>query len=366
MKTLWITSHKDTLNSIRPEAEILLGLARAGVECEIMTQGDSVYGPAMEDAGIRMIDFVPKHKFDRRAVDVIRDALIAGKHDILHLFNNKAVANGVMAARKLPVKVVSYRGQTGNIHRYDPVCWLTHLNPRIDRVVAVANAVRDDLRALRTDPESVVTIYKGHDLAWYRDAPADLSEFGIPAGAFVVGAVANYRPRKGIDVLIQATRHLSQHLPIHLLLVGADMDKRKLRASIEDSPMSERIHVAGFRPDACALIAACQASILASTKREGLPKTVIEAMVYGVPTVVTDTGGSAELVVDGETGFVVPPGDAPALARAIQYLCEHPTEAEAMGRKGRQRIDRHFNVRDTIGETLALYKILIKESTITY
>jgi glycosyltransferase involved in cell wall biosynthesis len=91
-----------------------------------------------------------------------------------------------------------------------------------------------------------------------------------------------------------------------------------------------------------------------------LPKTVIEAMVYGVPTVVTDTGGSAELVVDGETGFVVPPGDAPALARAIQYLCEHPTEAEAMGRKGRQRIDCHFNVRDTIGETLALYKTLIE------
>lgn len=359
MKALWITSHKDTLNSIRPEAETLLGLARAGVECEIMTQGDSAYRPAMEAAGIRVIDFVPKHKFDRRAVDVIRDALIAGKHDILHLFNNKAIANGVMAARKLPVKVISYRGQTGNIHRYDPVCWLTHLNPRIDRVVAVANAVRDDLRALRTDPESVVTIYKGHDLAWYRDAPADLSGFGIPAGAFVVGAVSNYRPRKGIEVLIEATHHLPPHSPIHLLLVGADMDKPKLRALIGNSPMRERIHLAGFREDACALIAACQASILASTKREGLPKTVIEAMVYGVPTVVTDTGGSAELVVDGETGFVVPPGDAQALAGAIQYLCEHPVEADAMGRKGRERIDRHFNIRATIAQTGDLYQNLL-------
>lgn len=356
MKALWITSHKDTLNSIRPEAETLLGLARAGIECEIMTQGDSAYRPAMEAAGIRVIDFVPKHKFDRRAVNTIRDALIAGKHDILHLFNNKAVANGVMAARKLPVKVISYRGQTGNIHRYDPVCWLTHLNPRIDRVVAVANAVRDDLRALRSDPENVVTIYKGHDLAWYRDRPADLSEFGIPAGAFTVGAVANYRPRKGIEVLIEATHHLPAHAPVHLLLVGADMDKPKLRSLIGDSPMRERIHVAGFRPDACALIAACQASILASTKREGLPKTVIEAMVFGVPTVVTDTGGSAELVVDRETGFVVPPGDAPALARAMQYLCEHPVEADAMGRKGRERIDRHFNIRSTIAETADLYQ----------
>lgn len=356
MKALWITSHKDTLNSIRPEAETLLGLARAGVECEIMTQGDSVYRPAMEAARIRVIDYVPKHKFDRRAVNVIRDALIAGKHDILHLFNNKAVANGVMAARKLPVKVVSYRGQTGNIHRYDPFCWMTHLNPRIDRVVAVADAVRDDLRRLRSDPEHVVTIYKGHDLDWYADTPADLSEFGIPADAFVIGAVANYRPRKGIEVLIQTTHHLPQHVPIHLLLVGADMDKPKLKTLIDASPMRRRIHVAGFRADACALIAACQASVLASTKREGLPKTVIEAMVYGVPTVVTDTGGSAELVVDRKTGFVVPPGDAVALARALQYLCEHPTEAAAMGRHGRERIDRHFNIRDTIAETLRLYE----------
>lgn len=356
MKALWITSHKDALNSIRPEAETLLGLARAGVECEIMTQGDSVYRPAMEAAGIRVIDYVPKHKFDRRAVNVIRDALIAGKHDILHLFNNKAVANGVMAARKLPVKVVSYRGQTGNIHRYDPFCWMTHLNPRIDRVVAVADAVRDDLRRLRSDPEHVVTIYKGHDLDWYADTPADLSEFGIPADSFVIGAVANYRPRKGIEVLIEATHHLSQHVPIHLLLVGADMDKPKLKTLIDASPMRRCIHVAGFRADACALIAACQASVLASTKREGLPKTVIEAMVYGVPTVVTDTGGSAELVVDRETGFVVPPGDAVALARALQYLCEHPTEAAAMGRHGRERIDRHFNIRDTIAETLKLYQ----------
>ncbi|MGB5210643.1 MAG: glycosyltransferase, partial [Gammaproteobacteria bacterium] len=149
MKALWITSHEDSLSSIRPEAETLLGLARAGVECAIMTQGSSAYREPMEQEGIRVIDYVPKHKFDREAVNFIRGELVAGKHDILHLFNNKAIANGIMAARKLPVKVISYRGQTGNVHRYDPVCWLTHLSPRIDRVIAVANAVRDDLRTVR-------------------------------------------------------------------------------------------------------------------------------------------------------------------------------------------------------------------------
>ena len=120
--------------------------------------------------------------------------------------------------------------------------------------------------------------------------------------------------------------------------------------------MRERIHVAGYRSDAAALIAACDASVLASIKREGLPKTVIEAMVHGVPAVVTDTGGSAELVVDGRTGLVVPPADAPELARAIQYLCEHPAEASAMGRLGRDRIDQDFNIRETIRQTLSVYE----------
>lgn len=361
MKTLWITSHKDTLNAIRPEAETLLGLARAGVECEIMTQGDSVYRDAMEAAGITVIDFVPKHKFDRKAVRFIQSHLERGGHDILHLFNNKAIANGVMAARNLPVKVVSYRGQTGNVHRYDPVSWLTHLNPRIDRVICVAEAVSVSLRELRTDPDSVVTIYKGHDLSWYTDRPADLSRFGIPAEAFVVGSVANYRPRKGIEVLVEAASHLPPDLPVHFLLVGGGTDNSKLGKLIAASPYAGNFHVAGFRRDACSLIAACHCSVLASLKREGLPKTVIEAMVYGVPPVVTDTGGSAELVVHGETGFVVPPGEPEALARSIQYLCEHPSEAEAMGRLARRRIDECFNVHQTVARTLELYRELAGE-----
>ena len=154
MKVLWITSHADTINSIRPEAETLIGLARAGVDCAIMTQGDSAYRDRMEAAGIRVIDYVPRKKFSCRDAAIIRRELEAGNYDLLHLFNNKAIANGVLASRGLPVKVVSYRGQTGNVHRYDPVCWLTHLSPRIDRVICVADAVRRDLARRRLDPES--------------------------------------------------------------------------------------------------------------------------------------------------------------------------------------------------------------------
>lgn len=359
MKALWITSHKDTLNSIRPEAETLIGLARAGVQLEVMTQGDSVYRAAMEEAGIEVIDCVPGRKLNLRVARLIRDRLESGRHDILHLFNNKAITNGLLATRGLPVKVITYRGQTGNMHRYDPTCWLTHLNPRVDRIICVADAVRDDLRQHVLHPERVVTVYKGHDLAWYDDDPADLKQFGIPTDAFVVTAVANYRPRKGLEVLIDSARHLPAEAPIHFLLVGDGMDDRKLVRRIEESPYKDRIHIAGFRTDACSIVAASQASVLASTKREGLPKTVVEAMVYSVPPIVTDTGGSAELVVDGDCGLVVPPGDPAALAGAILDLYQHPDKATRMGQRARDRISTHFNIRDTIRKTLAVYEDVI-------
>lgn len=356
MKALWITSHKDTINSIRPEAETLLGLARAGVELEIMTQGTSPYREAMAVAGITLIDLAPKKRLDLGIARRIREHLETGGHDILHLFNNRAITTGLYAARGLPVKVITYRGQTGNMHRLDPTCWLTHLNPGVDRIVCVADAVRDDLRPHLTHPERAVTIYKGHALEWYRDSPVDRASLGVPDDAFVVVSVANYRPRKGIEVLIEATRHLPADAPIHILLVGSDMDNEGLAMQIAASPYSDRLHVLGFRKDACAITAACDAAVLAATKREGLPKTVIEAMVYGVPPIVTDTGGSAELVESGQSGLVVAPGDPVGLAGAISQLYNNREAARTMGRQARCRIDERFNIRDTITQTLALYE----------
>jgi glycosyltransferase involved in cell wall biosynthesis len=356
MKALWITSHKDTLNSIRPEAETLIGLALAGVQLEIMTQGDSAYREDMEAAGIGVIDYVPGRKFDAASARIIRERLETGGHDIVHLFNNRAIANGLIAARKWGGKVITYRGQTGNVHRYDPICWLTHLNPRIDRIICVANAVRDDLRARLLHPERAVTVYKGHDLNWYADTPADLGQFGVPPDAFVIGAVANYRKRKGFEVLVDAMRYLPADTPIHLLLVGGGMDHPRLTRRIAESPLRDRIHLAGFRRDATAIIAACQGSVLASLKREGLPKTVIESMVYSVPPIVTETGGSAELVEHGRSGLVVPPGDAEALGRAMQALASDRVRAAEMGMRARTRIDVHFNIRDTITNALAVYE----------
>jgi glycosyltransferase involved in cell wall biosynthesis len=362
MRLLVITSHGDTLNSVRPEAEIFIGLATRGHDVTVMTGAGSPYESRMLDAGITVEHFVPSAKISPAAIRHIRRALRTGGYDAVYSFNNKAITNANFAAIGLPVCVITYRGQTGNIHRFDPSSYLTHLHPRVDRVLCVADAVRDSVRAQHRHPDRVVTVYKGHDLDWYQGKPASLAEFGVPRDAFVLGCVANNRPRKGVPVLLKAMRLLTAEKRIHLLLIGGGMDSVEIRKLIAATPWPERIHVAGHRSDAPALIAACHASVLPALKREGLPKTVIESMVARVTPVVTDTGGNAELVTDGVCGRVVPPGDPSALAAAIEWLHDNPTERALMGQRARERIQTHFNVKQSIIGTEAAIEAGIRDA----
>ncbi|MCC5794991.1 MAG: glycosyltransferase family 4 protein [Chromatiales bacterium] len=351
-----ISSHRDSETAVRPEAELFIGLARAGVSMTVMTQADSVYAGRMAQAGIRIIDFAPQKKLSLAAVRFIRRHLKHERCDILHLFNNRAIANGLLAATGLPVRVVTYRGQTGNVNRLNPLARLTHLSPRIDRIVCVAEAVRRDLVANGVPPDRAVTIYKGHDLAWYEAPPADLAEFGIAEGACVIGLVANARPRKGIPVLLEAARQLPAEAPCEILLVGSGMER--YAGLTADLPAQVRVHMPGFRRDADRLIAACQVAVLPALRREGLPKSVIEAMVHGIVPVVSDTGGNVELVENEVSGLVVPSGDAAALAAALARLIADPALRARLGAAARTRIATQFSLAQTVARTLAVYREL--------
>ena len=124
----------------------------------------------------------------------------------------------------------------------------------------------------------VVAIYKGHDIAWYRQATR--GPLGIQSSAKCVchHICGRNRPHKGIDFLVDAARYLPAETPVFFLLLGRLENDRKLRAKIDTSPMKDRFILAGFRNNAPAIFAASDAFIMPSTKREGLSRAVIEAM----------------------------------------------------------------------------------------
>jgi glycosyltransferase involved in cell wall biosynthesis len=358
MRALWIANSPD-----RPMTATIIGLQARGVEVHVMCPAHAPRFKILEAAGISMIDFAPRRSIELRAIRKMRAELRRKDYDILHVFGNRAITNAILAAHKMPVRLITYRGIVGNLSFLDPIAWARYLNPRIDRIVCVAEAVRRfllDMRPafLRVPPDRLVTIYKGHDLNWYQDQPADLSQLGIPPDAFVIGCVANIRPRKGIEVLVDAAGRLVPELDLHLLLVG-NMESAALRERIEASPARRRIHLAGFRADAPALMAACDVFVLPSLKREGLPRAVIEAMAYRTPPIVTNCGGSPELVEDGVSGLVVPPGDDSAIANAVRKLAADPAARQNMGEAARERIRLHFNIENTVRQTLELYQAVL-------
>ena len=360
IKALCITEDPD-----RPTIATFLGMHDAGVTLSVVCPPRYECRDSLREAGIRLVDIEFRSRHDREAIRLLRQELEDGDYDILHLFGNKGLQNGLVATRGIPIRIVAYRGIVGNVSFFNPVSWKRVLNPRISRIVCVADAVRDyflNMRPafLRIPPERLVRIYKGHSLDWYTDRPADLRHLGIPEGAFVIGCVANYRPRKGIEVLVEAMSGLPEHFQAHLLLVGR-MDGPQLDAKIASSPAKARIHRVGLRPDAPALTAACDVFVLPSIKREGLSRSLIEAMAYGVPPIATDCGGSPELIVDGESGLIVPVGDATAIADGISRLYPDPELRRQIGAAARKRIAEHFRIEDTIEKTIAVYRELKRD-----
>lgn len=353
-----------TRNADRPTLQTFIGMKNAGIDVTVVCPADYPNIKLLQQAGVPTVNIALPKNFDNDGIEKLRQELIRGDYHIMHTFNNKAITNGLRACKGLPVKVVCYRGIVGAVGFLDPMSWLRYLNPRIDRIICVAEAIRRHFLEMQPAflrmPESrPVTIHKGHMLDWYNEQPTDLNQFGVPDDAFVIVCTANYRPRKGIEYLIDAIEMIPADVPAHLLLVGR-MDAPKLSARIEASPARDRIHRSGFRTDAPEISAACNVFCMPSTKREGLARSIIEAMSYRVPPVVTDSGGSPELVVDGVSGFIVPPKNPQALAEKFELLYRKPDLSSRMGHAARERIATDFRNEDTVAKTICLYEELVQ------
>ncbi len=363
IKLLAVTHHsRKNINPIRPEASQIIGLHKSGkVDVTVMCNPNSTLIPYFEQHGIKVLTDPLNKKLSLSTMKKIRRYVIEHEIDILHLFNNIACSNGATAAIGTKAKVIAYRGQTGNISRLDPSAYLTMLHPRLNKIICVAQAVVDDLKLhLWGNKDKAITVYKGHDQSWYQNPPANLADLNLPEDTFKLSLVANLRPRKGLHVLMDAMALMPDDCNIDVLLVGADPRSEQIQQMIERSGKPSRIHALGYREDAPEVAAASDLVILPTTKREGLCRAVLEANSYGVPAVVSDTGGNAELVEHGVTGLVVQPSQPQELADAILELYNDRQRCVQFGVNAKQRVIDKFNVEQGVEATLHIYENLIK------
>lgn len=360
-KILVISNYRPTVGA-RPEAEIFIGLAKAGFEVEIMTYGDAEYVSQFKRAGIRVIDFHPEKKFDPKAVAFIRMHLKEGKHDILQMYNSKAYFSGIKAARGLPVKVVLYRGYQGNLRLLEPGLYLKYFHPRVDKIICNNIGVEEEFRKVPFFDwdRKLVTINKGHRPEWYADVqPADLSKFGIKPNTFVLTCIANGRRMKGIIYLLRAMKALPSGLDLCLLLVGNGLDTKEFRKAAAETAYEDRIIFAGFQPNPLEIDRASDVFVLASIFGESLTKSVVEAMSVGTAPLITQIPGNRYLVSHGKTGLMVPPANPEAMAEAIRTLCEKRSWAKELGASALNFVAENLHTDKTVREYAAFYQDLV-------
>ena len=275
------------------------------------------------------------------------------KPDIVHTFFPTSNSVGILLAKLAGIHtLISSRRDMGfNLSTMD-VIKLKTANCFISCIIANADAVKNKTIALeRVSPQKIVVIRNGiksHSLSENRNDNG--------AETPIVAIVANLnRDVKRVDVFVKAAAIVGRHLPhTRFWVIGEGHLKEGLEKLAVEEGSGENILFLGRRSDVAELLNRVTVGVLSSDS-EGLSNAIMEYMAKGIPAVVTNVGGNAELVRDGRNGYVVPPGNPEAMADAILRLVQHPEKAVRMGNEGFKMIGETFSVPFMVDRTIGVY-----------
>jgi glycosyltransferase involved in cell wall biosynthesis len=246
--------------------------------------------------------------------------------------------------------------------------WLLRAARRFQpKVIAISKAVERSLGEAEVD---VVVIYNGTDLSAFRpgvNREATRSSLGLKPADIAVAIVGRLTPWKGHRELLRAVGALAgEQANVKLLVVGEvafweDIYEAELRRMAEDLRVADRVRWLGFRKDVPDILAASDIFALPSVD-EPFGRAIVEAMACEKPVVATRSGGVPEIVVEGETGLLVSPGDDGELAAALRQLTGSEELRRRMGKAGRERAMRLFDVNRTAAQVQELYAQLLAEA----
>jgi glycosyltransferase involved in cell wall biosynthesis len=230
--------------------------------------------------------------------------------------------------------------------------------------VAIAEEVRASIQRLYGYPDPPL-IPNGIPTDEYAPDPDTRAQWrqahSIEPHATVLTHIGRFAVQKNHRLLIEAFAQVRSNAPLYLLLVGGGELENAVREQVAALGLESRVRFLGIRADVADILRASDAFVL-SSRWEGNPMSVMEAMAAGLPVVSTAVGGVPELVRDGETGLLVPSEDTGALAQAIQALVDNPARRQAMGAAARQHAVASFDIRHTVRGYEQLYEALLNKN----
>ena len=273
--------------------------------------------------------------------------------DILHMHEARAHTLGLLAAQGAPaVRLVVSRRVTSPLGHNMLSRW-KYSRPHV-HYLSVSEAVRQVLLARGIPIQYAHTVWSGIDTRRCLDVQPAPSLF--PAGTRVLGTVGALTSEKGHNTLLDALALLVPREPrMGAVIAGEGPQRARLAAQVATLDLTAHVCLTGFRDDVLPLMQSFEIFVFPSYA-EGLGTAMLDAMALGKPVVAARSGGISEVVQDGQTGLLVPPGDPQALAEALWYLLQHPEQAQAMGVAGRQRVERYFTVERMARTTLQMYQ----------
>lgn len=361
MKILVIPNRGRSYNAVRPEAECYIGLAKLGHDITIMTCDSNAYIEEYQKANLKIIPLCSLKKHSWSVIKQIYQYIKQHDIDIVYATESNGIPNAAFGCIGTKAKMIAYRGTSGGMYKTDPSNYLCMLHPRINGVIGVSSAVSVNVKEkVRSSIKAnVETIYKGHDLSWYKEEAADLVSLGSNKKYFNIVCVGSPRHHKGTHILLAAAKELSDIEGLRIILVGDNLQKQAFIDQINKSGMSERILQPGFRSDVPAIAKACDLLILPSLSKEGLTRTVLEALSSGTPVVSSANDGVVETIENDVNGYLVPIGDASAIADKIRFLYQDSEKLSKLAKNATEVIKSKMSHVETVVKMESYFKKML-------
>ena len=321
------------------------------------------------EEGIPIESLQRKPGLDYPLFSRIADRIEDLEPDILHAHHYSPFFYGLFGAllarrrRKgpMPRLVFTEHGIEYPFRRRWKRCLLNPLLLRMaDEVTTIARHTRNNLAKYENyPPDRVRVLYNGIDVGAYsggksREAARDF--LGLSPRNQIIGVVARLDPVKNHPMLLRAFREVSDRFPgTRLMIIGEGPARTDIEALVDRMQLRSRVLFLGARRDVADIIRAMDIFALPSFS-EGMSVTLLEAMAAELPVVATRVGGNDEVVVDGETGFLVPDDDARTMANRLMALLENDRLRRKMGSAGRKRVEAVFSVERMVDRYAALYE----------
>jgi len=326
------------------------------------------------DRGFTYYEITERGKFDVSVLRAIRDIVVRHDINLIHAHDFKSDFFAYLVRRWLwrrCIVVLSTAhawvivGPRGELYRRLDL----FLMKRFDHLIAVSEATRAEMVAAGIPEDSITMIHNAIDTESWSPNRATSSlrrELGLEGAFPVIGYVGRIMPEKDLETWLRAAAMVSHTVPgARFVLVGDGRDdttQRDLEALAASLGIADKVVFTGYQQQLLPVYSAFDIFLL-SSRREGLPNSLLEAMAMQLPVVTTDVAGAKELVADGETGMVLPQGDADRLGGALLTLATDDGLRLRMARAGRERVEKEFSFNRRLRKIEDLYQWLLNPAT---